>query len=119
MKKFFIVFISVIILSSNNASADNKFEGLLECGELNIYVDEYNRKSTVNGIDYHLKAYPDRFSLSMTNDYYEKKPDKHIAWVTIHRVYGFASFSKWEKQNDGSWNMIMADKDCKAIKRKF
>ena len=113
MKKLIGIVVLVFLLSGKSHA---NFDGILVCGDLNIYINETKKISTVNGEDFYFKSYPETFNLYLKK---EKKPDNHIGRVTINRILGFASIDIWQRQTDGNWQVKLIQVDCKEKKRKF
>ena len=113
MKKLIGIVVLVFLLSGKSHA---NFDGILVCGDLNIYINETKKISTVNGEDFYLRSYPETFNLSLKQ---EKKPDNYIGRVTINRILGFASIDSWKRQTDGNWQVKLIQVDCKEKKRKF
>ena len=113
MKKVFGILVLVSLLSGKSHA---NFDGILVCGDLNIYINEIKKISTVNGEDFYLESYPETFNLSLKQ---EKKPDNYIGRVRINRILGFASIQSWKRQTDGNWQVRLIQVDCKEKKRKF
>ena len=113
MKKLLGIVFLVLLLSGKSHA---NFDGILVCGDLNIYINETKKIATVNGKDFYLQSFPETFSLSFDE---EKKPDNHIGRVTINRILGFASIDSWKRQTDGNWQVKLIQVDCKEKKRKF
>ncbi len=113
MKKFLEILAIVLFLSGKSFA---NFDGLLVCGNLNIYINEIKKISTVNGENFYLRPYPENFFLTLKK---EKKPDNYISSVTINRVLGTANYDVWKRQADGNWQVTYISKNCKEKKRKF